>query len=78
MLDIIGGYELLSPQEGYPFYIKISFLLQEGGKKAQNCSAILNMKCGQRFIRFLSVQWSLLIREPVRVNWQNSTDSIYM
>lgn len=36
------------------------------------------MKCGQGFIRFLSMQWSLLIKEPVRVNWQNSADSIYM
>lgn len=36
------------------------------------------MKCGQGFIRFLCMQWSLLIKEPVRVNWQNSADSIYM
>lgn len=24
------------------------------------------------------MEWSLLIKEPVRVNWQNSADSIYM
>lgn len=47
-------------------------------KKPKNVVLLLNMKCGQRFIRFLSMQWSLLIKEPVRANWQSSADSIYM